>query len=192
MSRSGYSDDCDDNLAMGRYIATRNKAMRGKRGQAFLKELLAVLDAMPVKEPVKEELVEGYDPYLIALEATPPRYFFNEPNPQPFSGAVCALGAVGQTRGIAMTHLDPEEPAMVAQAFGITETMAREIVYANDEMGRGRREELYGPWPRYDRAYGGRFLHFPETPAERWARMRKWVAEHLASEEADAQAGKDK
>lgn len=182
MSRSGYSDDCDDCLAMGRAIATRNKAMGGKRGQAFLKELLAVLDAMPVKELVKEELVEGYDPYLIALEATPHGYFWQEPRPKPFSGAVCALGAVGQARGIAMTHLDPEEPAMVAAAFGITETMAREIVYANDEMGRGRREELYGPWPRHDRAYGGRFLNFPETPAERWTRMRKWVAEQIKPE----------
>lgn len=179
MSRSGYCEDGDDVLAMGRYVATRNKAMRGKRGQAFLKELLAVLDAMPVKELVKEELVEGYDPYLIALEATPHRYWWNEPYLRPFDGSVCALGAVGQARGIAMTHLDPDEPGQVAAAFGITETMAREIVYANDEMSCGRNEELYGPWHHSDRRYGTRYLYFPETPAERWTRMRKWVEDQI-------------
>jgi hypothetical protein len=173
VSRSGYSDDCDDVLAMGRYIATRNKAMGGKRGQAFLSELLAALDAMPVKELVREELVDGYDPYLIALEATPPRYFGGQEHPQPFCG-VCALGAVGQARGLAMAHLDPHEPEMVASAFGITTTVAREVVYANDEEGRERREELFGPW-HPDAYYSPRFLRFPETPAERWARMRKWV-----------------
>lgn len=176
MSRFGYSDDCDDYLAMGRYIATRNKAMGGKRGQAFLSELMAVLDAMPVKELVREELVDGYDPYLIALEATPSGWF-RETHPKPFCG-VCALGAVGQARGLAMSHLDPHEPEMVAAAFGITETMAREVVYANDELSHDRREELFGPWHPRD-YHSKRYLRFPETPAERWVRMRKWVAAQI-------------
>lgn len=183
MSRSGYSDDCDDYLAMGRAIATRNKAMGGKRGQAFLSELLATLDAMPTKELVREALVDGYDPYLIALEATPPSYF-GEGHPQPFCG-VCALGAVGQARGMAMAHLDPDEPEMVAAAFGITETMAREVVYANDEMGRSRREEYFGPWhPRLHHYSTPRCRTIPETPAERWARMREWVADQIKSKAA--------
>ena len=181
MSRSGYSDDCDDNLAMGRYIATRNKAMRGKRGQAFLSELLAALDAMPVKALIREELVDGYDPYLVALEATPPGWF-HEPHPKPFCG-VCALGAVGQARGLAMAHLDPHEPEMVAAAFGITATMAREVVYENDERSYGRNEELYGPWHSNDYR-SERYIHFPETPTERWARMRKWVGNQIVSEVA--------
>ena len=70
MSRSGYSEDCDDYLAMGRAIAVRNKAMRGKRGRAFLAELLAVLDAMPVKELIREELVEGAGPMQQLRAAT--------------------------------------------------------------------------------------------------------------------------
>lgn len=184
MSRSGYSDDCDDNLAMGRAIAARNKAMRGKRGQAFLAELLAALDAMPVKELIREELVDGYDPYLIALEATPPVSLWREEAPKPFCG-VCALGAVGQARGLAMVDLDPHEPEMVAAAFGITETMAREVVYANDELSRDRREELFGPWRPW--SMGGhdekRFLRFPETPTERWVRMRKWVSDQIIREQ---------
>ena len=180
MSRSGYTDDCDDYLAMGRAIATRNKAMRGKRGQAFLSEMLTVLDAMPVKELVREALVDGYDPYLIAIEATPPRSFWREEEPKPFCG-VCALGAVGQARGLAMAHLDPHEPEMVAAAFGITATMAREVVYENDDGGRARREELFGPWPLRDYS-SPRFLSFPETAAERWARMRKWVEAQIIRE----------
>lgn len=46
MSRSGYSDDCDDPLQEGRWRAAVNSAIRGKRGQAFLREALAALVAV--------------------------------------------------------------------------------------------------------------------------------------------------
>ena len=41
MSRSGYCDDYgdDDPLALGRYRAQVNSAIRGKRGQALLRRL---------------------------------------------------------------------------------------------------------------------------------------------------------
>lgn len=46
MSRSGYSND-GENIAMWRgQVAS---AIRGKRGQAFLRELVEALDAMPEK-----------------------------------------------------------------------------------------------------------------------------------------------
>jgi hypothetical protein len=45
MSRSGYSDDLDP-LALGRWRGRVASAMRGKRGQAFLREMLAAMDAM--------------------------------------------------------------------------------------------------------------------------------------------------
>ena len=45
MSRSGYSDDDEDGrLAMWRGAV--QSAIRGKRGQAALRELLTALDAM--------------------------------------------------------------------------------------------------------------------------------------------------
>ena len=49
MSRSGYSDDYEpSNIAMWRgQVAS---AMRGKRGQAFLRELIEALDAFPIPE----------------------------------------------------------------------------------------------------------------------------------------------
>lgn len=54
MSRSGYTDDDDDPLATGRWRAQVRSAIRGKRGQAFLRELIAALDAMPEKALITE------------------------------------------------------------------------------------------------------------------------------------------
>jgi len=47
MSRSGYSDDCDDQWSLICWRGAVKSAIRGKRGQAFLKEMLAALDALP-------------------------------------------------------------------------------------------------------------------------------------------------
>ena len=58
MSRSGYVD-CDDPLAAGRWSAQVKSAMRGKRGQAFLRELASAMDAMPVKELIADELINS-------------------------------------------------------------------------------------------------------------------------------------
>jgi hypothetical protein len=47
MSRSGYSDDHSE-WDLIRWRGAVASAIRGKRGQAFLRELLVALDAMPV------------------------------------------------------------------------------------------------------------------------------------------------
>jgi len=82
MSRSGYSDDCDG-TELNLYRGAVESAIRGKRGQAFLRELLADMDAMPVKE-----LIVG------RLE---------------YDGAYCALGVVGHARGLPLHELDSDE-----------------------------------------------------------------------------------
>lgn len=154
MSRSGYSDDFDcDQWAHICYRGAVKSALKGKRGQAFLRETLAALDAMPVKELAPDSLV-------------------NE------AGQYCTLGAVGAARGIDMTNIDAEDAEQVAKAFGIAEVMAREIVYYNDEAERSIWTERHGPpkslfWN--DLGHDCR----DATPAERWARMRKWVADHI-------------
>lgn len=104
MSRSGYSDDCEN---VGLWRGAVSSAIRGKRGQAFLKEMLAALNTMPVKRLVTGEL---------------------ETN-----GEVCAIGAVGRARSIDMSHIDPEDGDTVAATFGISRVLALEIVYMNDE-----------------------------------------------------------
>jgi hypothetical protein len=48
MGRAGYSEDCDG-WALIRWRGAVTSAIRGKRGQAFLREMLDALDALPVK-----------------------------------------------------------------------------------------------------------------------------------------------
>lgn len=130
MSRSGYSDECD-NLQL--YRGAVVSAIRGKRGQQLLRDLAEAMDAMPVKELIAEELQSG--------------------------DRHCALGVVGVKRGIDMTGIHPEQSRVVANTFNISKALAQEIVYVNDECG----------------PYGG-----DETPAQRWTRVRKWVADAQA------------
>lgn len=134
MSRSGYSDDCD-NVQLWRQAVAR--AINGRRGQAFLRDLAVALDALPNKRLIRNDLIRD--------------------------GEVCALGALGALRGINMTELDPDDYDTVAARFNIANSMAQEIVYENDEMGR-----------------------YSETPEELWARMRLWVSANLRTEDVDA------
>lgn len=160
MSRAGYADDCEDPLRDGRWRAAVNSAMRGKRGQAFLREALTTLDAMPDKRLVAGHLQfdgwqgpwDGEEVIVGGDELTDWRGV-----PMPM-GSVCLLGAVGRARGTDMTGLDPHDMDTVAPTFGIADAMAREIVYWNDECGHG------------------------ETPEQRWARMRKWIETMIAKE----------
>ena len=106
MSRSNYSDDLD-NWQLIKWRGMVASAIRGKRGQQFLKDLLAALDAMPDKALIAGELEEN--------------------------GEVCAIGALGRARGLDMAKIDPTEPEEVASAFNIAECLAQEVVYENDE-----------------------------------------------------------
>jgi hypothetical protein len=128
MSRSGYSEDFDDYWQMIMWRGAVTSAIRGKRGQAFLKEMLAAMDALPERKLVAKELE--------------------------LDGQVCAMGAVGKTRGLDMSNLDPDNAGPIANAFGIAKAMAKEISYVNDECG-----------PYYDQ----------ETPEQRFARVRRWI-----------------
>lgn len=109
MSRSGYSDDCDDNWELIKWRGQVASATRGKRGQAFLRELIAALDAMPEKRLIAHDLRRN--------------------------GEVCALGSVGVRRGIDLDALDPEEYGAIAAAFGIAHQLVQEIEWENDEGG---------------------------------------------------------
>jgi hypothetical protein len=137
MSRSGYTDDCESNVGF-LWESVMKTAIQGKRGQRLLREMGAVLDAMPVKELAAGVIVEA--------------------------GQVCALGAVAVARGIDVSALDPEDAAAVAKVFDIPKTLAREIAHENDDD---------------DGCFCG------ETPAERWARMREWVNDHVLPDEVE-------
>jgi len=113
MSRSGYTDDFDDNCRLIMYPGAVTSALRGGRGQKALKEILSALDAMPEKWLAADSLKTE-------------------------DGGYCTLGVLGAARGIDMSNLDPYECEEVARAFGIAPAMVREIAYENDEGGSWR------------------------------------------------------
>ena len=115
MSRSGYSDDIDDQWAHIRWRGAVSSALRGAKGQAFLKELDAALDALPEKKLVANEL-EG-------------------------DGCFCALGAVGKVRGIDLAKIDTYDHESLSKTFGIAPAMAQEIMWINDEAATWRGED---------------------------------------------------
>lgn len=149
MSRSGYSEDCED---LGLWRGAVESAIRGRRGQAFLREMADALDAMPVKELVADDVVRD-------------------------SEHVCAMGAVIVARRLDVSKVDIYNARDTADILGIAGALAQEIAYENDECGRVRVEEE-GPcqpwnWPR--------ITWREETPAERWTRMRAWVDQNLVT-----------
>jgi hypothetical protein len=154
MSRSGYTDDCE-NLELWRGAVTR--AITGKRGQALLRDLLAALDAMPEKTLAADSLVTA-------------------------DGDYCTLGVLGKARGMDLAALDPEDPDQVANAFGIARAMAQEIVYLNDEQDDDYEYvyfEVCGPLQWWKERHVSRRVQVADGPARRWKRMRAWVASQI-------------
>lgn len=122
MSRSGYSDDLD-NWAMIKWRGRVASATRGRRGQQLLKDLLAALDAMSVKELVAEEF--QYD------------------------GQFCALGVVAQARGLDPKDFDPDDEGYgIAPKLDIAQCLAQEIMFENDQDWWGRLETPAQRWHR--------------------------------------------
>ncbi len=162
MSRSGYTDDYgdDDPWRMIMYRGAVNSAIKGKRGQQLLRELLVALDAMPEKWLTKNELED--------------------------EGEFCALGVLGRARGIPLKAIDPEDAEAVAETFNIATALAREIVYENDEVVDEDRYvdfEIAGPvrpaYPDWGSHRRTRIDPVKNVGAIRWAHMRAWVASHI-------------
>lgn len=108
VSRSGYTDDCyGPELAMYRGVIA--SATRGRRGQSFFRELVAALDAMPVKRLISGDL-------------------------ETEEGDVCALGCLAKRRGV--TTLEPDDVTdhdKLGATFDIAHQLAAEVMYENDE-----------------------------------------------------------
>ena len=133
MNRSGYTDDCED---LKLYRASVERAIRGERGQAFLMELAAEMDAQDEKILIEGALIDE-------------------------DGDCCAIGVVCKARGLDVSTIDIDDPESVGGLVGIARSLAAEIEFENDE-----------DW--YNRG--------PETPSQRWVRMRKWVDRNLLPE----------
>ena len=114
MSRSGYNEDCGSGWELIRWRGAVSSAIKGGRGQAFLKEMLEALDALPEKRLVANALV------------TPE--------------GCCAMGAVALKRGTDTSNVEPYERDQVAELFGIAEALAAEVAYINDDSFSYRQE----------------------------------------------------
>jgi hypothetical protein len=111
MGRHGLSDasDSGDVLEFGRWRGAVASAIRGKRGQAFLRELLAAIDSIEPQRLIGDALENEH-------------------------GEVCGLGAVGRARGLDLKAVDYEDYEAVSKLFGINEKLAQEIMWVNDEV----------------------------------------------------------
>jgi hypothetical protein len=162
VSRSGYVDDMCDEWALIRYRGAVASAIRGKRGQAFLREMLAALDAMPEKRLTAGALVfDGqpdipWNPYPQEDVIVGGDQLVTGRGEAVRVGDVCAMGCLGRARGAKMDDVDAHDPPQVAGLFGIAEALAREIAYVNDE-------DWYGA----------------ESPERRFARVRKWIVGNI-------------
>jgi len=109
MSRSGYTDDeGDDPLQYGRWRGRIKSAIRGARGQQFLRDALAALDAMPEKRLIVEELLDD-------------------------EKEVCTLGAVLIAKGADPSQFDPHDHDGLGKALNIAPCLVQEIEFENDD-----------------------------------------------------------
>ncbi len=125
MSRSGYSDDCDDEIPLALYRQAVHRATTGYRGQHLLRKLRDALDAMPVKRLITDAIKSD-------------------------TGEVCALGALDPAAPPydADNWDDWDYSRSLAKHFGIAHALASEIVYMNDEAAIWRHETPEQRWTR--------------------------------------------
>lgn len=143
---------CDDSMDFGQYAlweGNATRAIEGRKGQKFLREVERALVEMPV-------------PRLIAGSFS-------------LEGEVCLLGAcavqrcvdAGLDRQVALAYVEDhwggerdEDAACVGKrSLGLTYVLAWELTYLNDGH------------PELDPC--------PGTPEERWARCLAWVRERI-------------
>ncbi|WP_396615481.1 hypothetical protein ACHZ97_14495 [Lysobacter soli] len=130
MSRSGYSDDCEN---IGLWRGAVSSAIRSKRGQRLLRDFVAALDAMPDKKLGRGALSDS-------------------------EGCMCSLGVVAAHRQIDFSDFNAGtdnygyayQAHSFSDRFDIANAMAREIMFENDEGGPwdSRAETPEARWAR--------------------------------------------
>lgn len=177
MSRSGYTEDSDEDvLAHGRWRGAVKSAINGKRGQAFLRELLSLLDEMDDKVLVKGEL-ESED------------------------GCFCTLGVIGRGRGLDLGAMDIDDYDAIAASLGVNAKVAQEIMWENDESisewkyvdveicgpMRNRYCDDYGCWHHNEKHRRSVRVQKLDAGHRRWCYMRAWVESNLTKSKGSKQ-----
>lgn len=171
MSRISYSEEEDYQGQFALWDANCRRSMRGRAGQAALRELEAALTALPVKRLER-------DVFVVA------------------SGGVCALGALavkrkmdaGLSRDQALhvcADMDPYESQEHGEALGLPSLVAWKVVAENDIVNERMvwvRHE--GPNPLGCHAYEGYYRAgyddtIDMTPELRYERMLTWLQAQL-------------
>lgn len=139
-----WEGESDDPLDWGRYEAAKRATLRGKRSQAFLRELVAALDALP-----QPELSEG----ALGDRRT---------------GCVCVLGAIALAQGDSFDDLAKDNgnwsPDDAAKWYSISPTLANEIISANDDWRDGNAVDVRRSRWRHVRAWAVHHLIEPAQP----------------------------
>lgn len=201
MSRTHYSDDFGEDFPnqLELYRANVDRSMSSKKGRKMLREVLAALDAMPVRELYADIFVETRDrPSVDPWPHLPPDDDARETVAP--KGAACGLGAwaihtLGPEKAAALfANPEPDSLEMAdrLEALGWPPLVVHEIVFENDHQdARWRYVTVEGPKTHrqhladYDHLGSCAHRYRPvryrveETPSERWQRVRDWVQERL-------------
>lgn len=159
MSRIEYvdADSQEQWLRMCAFEANTERHLKGKKGQAVLRELEAALLALPEKK-----LLEGT--FIVTPDAD---------NPQ---GGVCAMGCLllkrkmdkGLTRQEALREIDEEAPTDVLdEDYGGWEVIKQTAQYMNCKIN------FVWEVVEQNDEFGGR------TPEQRYARVLEWVRSQI-------------
>lgn len=103
-------------------------------------------------------------------------------------GQYCTLGILGDYRGLNVKIVDPDDRELIATLFDISEQLAAEIMWYNDEHIESRKceaVEICGPLlPYYPE--NKRFIDVwsanENESKERWQYMRDWVSSKIKVE----------
>jgi len=127
MSRSGYSEDLD-NWDLIRWRGAVESAMKGRRGQDLLRQLLHAMDELEDKRLAGSTL-------------------------QAEDGTFCMLGLAAQAKDVEVSDLVPDNfdpdyyddfPAeTLAKRLDIAPAMAKEVMFMNDEIFVGTQESRF-------------------------------------------------
>lgn len=162
MGRSGYSEyDGDDAESQWAYIRARGataSALRGHRGQRFLRRLAEALDSMPVKALCRIPTASDGPLDTKTWKRIPPPGADRLGLPD---GRVCVLGAIVRASGGNSAEVDATDHDGLGRMLDIAPRIVRELEWMNDD----------------------RYADVGDDAA-RWKYLREWVSEHINTEGA--------
>lgn len=163
--RISYSEDEEYPGQFALWQGNCRRSLRGKAGQAALRELEAALLALPDKRLIAGKLIDA-------------------------EGGVCSIGALAKYKGrdlLNEPHVGPDdefegdgEMEEIGMELGMPRLVAWKVVEMNDVQFDGRDlVTLEGPYRWYSEKPKA---WVPITPEERYSRVLAWVRRQLVTE----------